>query len=197
MMQFTITGDALWQRMERAVEKVQERLERATTALEQAGIAYAIVGGHAVRAWVAQVDEAAVRNTRDVDLLLRRVDLQAATDALRHAGFIYRHVKSVDLFLDGPNAKARDALHVVFAGEKIDPTYLLPAPDVTEAEEVERHRTLRLDALVRMKLTSFLDKDRMHLRDLIDVELLDATWLAKMPPPLAARLQQLLDNPDG
>ena len=40
-----------------------------------------------------------------------------------------------------------------------------------------------------MKLTSFRDKDRTHLRDLIDVGLLDATWPARFPPELAARLQ--------
>ena len=55
-------------RMERAVAKVRERLLRATRALNQAGVAYAVVGGNAVASWVATVDEGAVRNTRDVDL---------------------------------------------------------------------------------------------------------------------------------
>src|ERR1041384_3677466 len=119
MTSFHLTGEALWRRMERAVEKVQERLERAATALEQAGIPYAIIGGNAVRAWVAQADEAAVRTTRDVDILLRRADFPAAIAAMEKAGFIYRHVKSIDMFLDGPDAKARDAVHVLFAGEKI------------------------------------------------------------------------------
>jgi hypothetical protein len=67
MTTFHLTGDALWQRMERAVEKVQHRLTRTVVALESAGIPYAIIGGHAVRAWVAQADEAAVRTTRDVE----------------------------------------------------------------------------------------------------------------------------------
>jgi hypothetical protein len=197
MTKFHLTGEALWQRMERAVEKVQQRLERATSALEQAGIPYAIIGGNAVRAWVAQADEAAVRTTRDVDVLLRRADWPAALAAMQAAGFTYRHVKSIDMFLDGPDAKARDAVRVLFAGEKVRPDDPLPAPDVTEAEEIDRHRTLRLDALVRMKLTSFRDKDKMHLRDMIDVELLDASWLPRLPPELAFRLQELLDNPEG
>ena len=38
MISFHLTGDALWQRMERAVQKVQERLERTAAALEQAGV---------------------------------------------------------------------------------------------------------------------------------------------------------------
>src|SRR5688572_6599801 len=110
MTSFHLTGDALWRRMERAVEKIQERLERTAATLEQAGIPYAIIGGHAVRAWVAQADEAAVRTTRDVDILLRRSDWPAAVAAMERAGFVYRHVKGVDMFLDGPDAKARDAV---------------------------------------------------------------------------------------
>src|SRR5262245_12645619 len=154
MTAFHLTGEALWQRMERAVEKVQERLERTVTVLEQAGIPYAIIGGHAVRAWVAQADEAAVRTTRDVDILVRRADFPAAITAMQAAGFIYRHVKGIDMFLDGPGAKARDAVHVIFAGEKVHPDDAVPAPDVSESEDVQKHRTLQLDALVRMKLTS-------------------------------------------
>src|SRR3954463_5695664 len=119
MTSFHLTGEALWQRMERADQKVQERLERTATTLEKAGLPYAIVGGNAVRAWVAQADEAAVRTTRDVDLLIRRSDLTKVTAALEGAGFIYRHVKSIDMFLDGPEAKARDAVHILLAGEKI------------------------------------------------------------------------------
>lgn len=194
---FHLTGEALWQRMDRAVERIQERLEKTTRALEQAGIPYAIIGGNAVRAWVAQADEAAVRTTRDVDILLRRSDFPAAKAALEAVGFVYRHSSSIDMFLDGPNAKARDAVHVLFSGEKVSPTDLVAAPDVTEAENVQNHRTLTLEALVRMKLTSFRDKDRMHLRDMIEVELLDGSWCTRLPPELAARLQELLDNPNG
>jgi hypothetical protein len=51
-------------RMVRAVEKVRERLLRATAALEAAGIPYAVVGGNAVASWVSRVDESAVRTRR-------------------------------------------------------------------------------------------------------------------------------------
>src|SRR2546421_12814358 len=112
-------SDLAWERMVTAVEKVRERLRRAARALEQAGVPYAVVGGNAVAAWVSEVDEAAVRNTQDVDVLLRRADLERAKEALAAAGFIYRHAASIDMFLDGPGAKARDAVHIVFAGEKV------------------------------------------------------------------------------
>jgi hypothetical protein len=191
------SGQSILERMVRAVEKVKERLLRAAAALEKAGVAYAVVGGNAVAAWVASVDEAAVRNTQDVDLLLRRSDLEAATAALTPAGFVRRHAASIDMFLDGPNAKARDAVHVVFAGEKVRAEYALPAPEVTESEKFEMFRVLSLEALVRMKLTSFRLKDRVHLQDMINVELIDASWTARFQAELAARLQALLDNPDG
>lgn len=184
-------------RMVSAVEKVKQRLLLATGALEQAGVAYAVAGGNAVAAWVTRVDEAAVRNTRDVDILLRRADLTAATKALETAGFIYRHVAGLDVFLDGPDAKPRDAVHVIFAGEKVHPHEALPNPDVSESEAADDYRILTLEALVRIKLTAFRDKDRTHLRDLLDVGLIDATWLTRFPSELADRLQLLIDTPEG
>jgi len=109
-------GEVSLERMVRAVERVRIRLLRAATALEQAKVPYAVAGGNAVAAWVSRVDESAVRNTQDVDILLRRGDLEIAKNALATAGFVYLHVKGVDMFLDGPEAKARDAVHVVFSG---------------------------------------------------------------------------------
>lgn len=184
-------------RMVRAVEKVRERLLRAAAILEAAKVPYAVIGGNAVAAWVSRVDEAAVRNTKDVDILLRRADFEAAKMAMEAAGFVYRHAASIDMFLDGPDAKARDAIHVIFALEKVREEYLLPAPDVTESEPGDSFRVLSLEALVRMKLTSHRLHDRVHLRDMLEVGLIDTTWPARFPPELAARLQHVLDTPDG
>src|SRR5215470_15991450 len=133
-------GDVSCETMIRAVEKVRERLRRAVAALEAARIPYAVSDGNAVAAWVSRVDEAAVRNTQDVDILLRRTDLPAATEALSKAGFIYRHAKSLDMFLDGPEAKARDAVHIVFALEKVRSESLIASPDIDESEVTEEFR---------------------------------------------------------
>jgi hypothetical protein len=100
------------------------------------------------------------------------------------------------MFLDGPEAKARDAVHVLFAGEKVRSKDLVPAPDVEQAEVTAEFRLIALEPLVRMQLASFHREDRMHLRDFLDVGLIDATWLNLLPPPLAERLQQLLDHPE-
>jgi hypothetical protein len=190
-------GPSILDRMVQAVEAVRNRLRRATAALEQAGVAYAVVGGNAVAAWVASVDPAAVRNTQDVDILLRRADLDAATAALAAAGFVRQEVWGVEMFLDGPQAKPRDAVHVLLAGEKVRGGDALPAPDVAEAAAAGGFRVVNLDALVRMKLTAFRDKDRTHLRDLLGIGLIDASWVGRLPADLAARLQQLLDTPEG
>jgi hypothetical protein len=172
-------------------------LLRATKALQGAGIPYAVSGGNAVAAWVTRVDESAVRNTQDVDILIRRPDFDAVKSALAQVGFVYRHVASLDMFLDGPKARARDAVHIIFACEKVRPEEPVANPDVTESEPADEYQILTLEALVRIKLTAFRDKDRVHLRDLIDVGLIDADWCKRFPQPLAERLQQLLDTPNG
>jgi hypothetical protein len=186
-----------WDRAALAVEKVKDRLRRATTALAHAGVPYAVIGGNAVAEWVGRVDEAAVRNTQDVDILLRRGDFEAAKAALEAAGFIYRHAARIDMFLDGPNGRPRDAVHVIFAAEKIRPDYVSEAPDVMDSETAKQFQVIALDALVRMKLDSYRDKDRTHLRDMIEVGLVDSTWTNRLPESLAARLQHLLDTPEG
>ena len=189
--------EELMDRMVRAVEKVRDRLTRATQALEAAHVPYAVVGGNAVAAWVATVDEAAVRNTQDVDLLISRADLEAAKSVLAHAGFIFRHVKGIDMFLDGPNAKARDAVHILFGGEKVRSADPIPAPQASESEIVGTSRVVALEPLVKMKLTSYRLKDRVHVLDMIDVGLVDDSWLPRLPEELSSRLKELLDNPEG
>ena len=179
------------------MEKVRERMHRAARALEKAGIPYAVIGGNAVAAHVGRVDEAAVRNTQDVDILLKRSDLEAAKAALGSAGFVYRHVKGIDMFLDGPKAKARDAVHIIFAGEKVRSVDVVPAPEVGESEATPAYRVVALESLVKMKLTSFRLKDRVHVLDMIDVGLVDASWPDRLPAELRPRLQELLDNPEG
>ncbi len=191
-----MNGDIL-DRMERAVAKVHERLLRATAALHQAGVPYAVVGGNAVASWVATVDEGAVRNTRDIDLLVRRGDLPAITAALEQAGFVKDELFEVVMFRDGAEGKPSEAVHLLFAGEKTRPDHLLPAPEIQTVDDPANFRVITLESLVTMKLMSHRDKDRTHLRDMIGVRLIDRSWQTKLPPELADRLQQILDTPDA
>jgi hypothetical protein len=190
-------GPEILDRMERAVAKVRERLLRATAALNQAGIPYAVVGGNAVASWVATVDEGAVRNTRDVDILVRRGDLPAITSALEGAGFVGGELLDEVMFRDGPEGKPSEAVHLLFSGEKMRPGQLLPAPEIDTVADPANFRVITLESLVAMKLQANRDKDRVHLRDLIAMGLIGASWLDKLPPELAERLKQILDTPDG
>jgi hypothetical protein len=184
-------------RMERAVAKVRERLLRATAALNQAGIPYAVVGGNAVASWVATVDEGAVRNTHDINLLVRRSDLPAITAALEQAGFVRDELLDVVMFRDGAEGKPSEAVHLLFAGEKTRPDHLLPAPEIQTVTDPANFPVITLELLIRMKLMSNRRKDQVHIQDLIGVKLIDASWLAKLPLELAERLQQILDTPDA
>jgi Uncharacterised nucleotidyltransferase len=186
-----------WERALMAAERVKERLRRATRALDAAGVPYAVVGGNAVAEWVARIDDEAVRNTRDVDLLIRRADFAAAQSALENVGFVYQHLLEVDVFIDGPQGKPSAGLHLLFAGEKVRGDDEHACPELEESERAAEFQVVALMALVRMKLMSWRLKDRVHLLDLIHVGHIDATWPARLPPPLAERLQQLLDNPNG
>ena len=189
-------ADFSWDRMIAAVEAVRERARRAASALSGAGIDYAVIGGNAVAAWVARVDVEAVRNTKNVDVLLRRRDFDRAIEALEAVGFVHQNVAGVDLFLDGPEGSVRSAVHVIFAGEKVRPDYLLPAPDVTESEPGPEFAVATLDALLRMKLTSFRLRDQVHLLDLLEVGLIDESWCERVPKELAERLREVIESRD-
>lgn len=191
-----IPNDVL-QRMVDAVELVRQRLVRAAAALKAGNVPYAIVGGNAVAAWVATVDRAAVRNTQDVDVMIRRADLEAAKVALEKGGFVYRQAAGMHLFLDGANASAREAVHLVFAGEMVKPGEPAANPDVAESSDMGSFRVLNLEALVRIKLTAFRRKDQVHLLDMIGVGLIDQSWTKRLPLVLAERLQELIDSPEG
>ena len=185
------------ERMVQAVERVRDRLARAVKVLEGAGIPYAVAGGNAVAAWVSRVDAAAVRNTQDVDILLRREDLERAKEAFAKAGFVYRHVKSIDMFLDGEDAKARDAVHVLFAEERIKSDDLSLTPSLDQVDTQGDFAVVDLEALVRMKLTSFRLKDQVHLQDMVEVELVDDSWPIRFDGELADRLRKILENPEA
>ncbi len=189
-------GVEILDRMERAVAKVRERLLRATGALNAAGIPYAVVGGNAVASWVATIDEGAIRNTRDVDLLVRRDDLPAVTVALEAVGFVAGELLGVVMFRDGPDGKPSEAVHLLFAGEKFRPEHLLPAPEIRTVEDPAHFQVITLESLLEMKLLSNRRKDQVHVLDLLGVGLIDASWLPKYPPVLAERLKRILDTPD-
>lgn len=188
-----------WERLCAIVEACTERLLRSTAALEAAHLPYAVIGGHACASWVARIDDGATRTTPEVNVLIRREDLATAKQALVGVGFVPVEHPNKIAFVAGPNGSIRQGVFLHIANEKFEPTSLEPAPDVTESEYEPggRFRIIKLEPLLRTKLVAWRTKDRMHIRDLIDIGLVDSTWTARLSAALAARLKEILDDPNG
>jgi hypothetical protein len=185
----------IWERYVMALDEVTDRMRRIGRALNDAQIEYALVGGQAVALWMATKDAAAVRTTKGVDILLRREDLPRARAAAAAVAMDYFEVQGVGMFLERSDPNPRKAVHLLWSGEKVRPEYSLPSPAVDEREMLEENTpVISLAGLVRMKLMSNRDQDRVHLRDLISVGLITRDSLAALPPDLASRLDALLSE---
>lgn len=176
-----------------AVNRVERLLLKATQALDGAGVPYAVIGGNAVASWISTVDEGAVRATKDVDILLRRDDLADAREALEREGLYQHDVNGVSMFLFRQNPNPKTGVHVDFAGERIRPHSIHPAPDVTAAVRAKSgFLVLRLPELLAMKLSAYRRIDQVHVEDMLGVRLIDDKIAASLPADLRARLEQIV-----
>jgi hypothetical protein len=188
----------IFERYDRTMNEIEDRKNRITAALSSHGVDYALVGGQAVIAWVTTVDPDAVRTTKAVDSLLRRQDLPKAKQAAAAAGFDYFEIMGVGMFLDRADPNPRRGVHLVWANEIIRPGDTVPSPPMEDSAILGQGLSVvSLEWLVKMKLTAWRRHDQVHLQDMIDVGLVDASWCGKLPHELAARLQQLIEAPGG
>lgn len=173
-----------------AVHRVEKLLRQVTQALDGAGVSYAVAGGNAVAAWVASVDEGAVRATKDVDVLVRRPDLPLVTDALRPLGLTPVEVHGVMMFVDRLRPNPKTGVHILFADELVRPHDAHAPPDPACAvRSAAGFWIVDLPGLVAMKLQAFRNIDKAHLEDLISIGLIDADLIDKLPPDLRSRLE--------
>ena len=173
-----------------AVDRVERLLRKVARALNEAGVTYALVGGNAVAAWVATVDEGAVRATKDVDLLVRRRDMSAISAALSSANLMPVEVLGVTMFLDRKRPNPKTGVHILFAKERVRPDYAHPAPDPSRSVTAKGgYRVIQLGPLVAMKLQALRDIDRVHIRDLIAVGLIGSALVRRLPPDLRERFR--------
>ena len=176
-----------------ALDDLTNRLERITKALNDANVPYALVGGQAVAMWVASKDPAAVRTTNDIDILINLEDLPRARAAAISARMDYLEVSGIGMFLDRDDPNPRHAVHLVWAGEKVRPHHELPAPTLDQRQILSPGKhVVSLTGLVKMKLVANRDQDRVHLRDMIGVDLISRDMVENLPPELADRLDALL-----
>lgn len=179
-----------------AVDRVEQRLRKVTAALDEAGVKYAVIGGNAVAAWVGRIDITATRSTKDVDLLCDRRDAERFAQVLQRLGFQRRDVLGMTMFLDPEDMSARNAVHVIWANELVRPTYAEPAPDVAESvRDPQGFAVIDLRPLVRMKLTSNRDIDRVHIRDLLSLNMITEEIRRSLSPALRKTLSEIEENP--
>ena len=177
---------------DRHVQQLFDVISRLAQAFAQAGIEYRVVGGVAVFLHVHEHDPLAARLTRDVDIAVDRHDLDAIVEAVRPLGFQYRHAAGVDMLIDTREPRARSAVHLLFVREKVRPEYLEPVPDFSPpVRTIEGVLLAPLADLVRMKLTSFRLRDRVHLKDMDAMGLITPQIEAALPQALRERLPQV------
>jgi hypothetical protein len=132
------------------------------------------------------------RLTRDVDITLDSGRLQEIAAAVEPAGVRYRHAASVDMLVDAKEPKARSVVHIIFANEKVRPEYVEAVPGISHPKRSKRGYWIAPVAdLVRMKLTSFRLKDKVHIQDLDSARLITAEIEASLPEGLRARLAEV------
>jgi hypothetical protein len=141
---------------------------------------------------VSERDPIAGRLTKDVDIAIKRDDLERIAAAVEEHGFKYRHAAGVDMLVDATQPKLRSAVHFVFIREKVRPEYLEPVPDFSNPTVTQEGLLLAsVPDLLRMKLTSLRLKDKVHIIDMDGVGLITPEIENALPEPLRHRLQQV------
>ena len=156
-----------------------------------AGLEYRLIGGLAAYLYVEEVEPDAGRLTKDIDIVVRRDDLERIAKAAEPFGLRHRHVAGVDMLVQADQPSARRAIHLVFTGEKVRPDYHEPTPELGPYRQIRGLRLIPVPDLVRMKLTSFRAKDEAHLKDLDEAGVITPDVEAGLSPMLAERLAQV------
>jgi hypothetical protein len=169
-------------------------LERIAVPLAAENVPYELIGGGAVMVQVQRVEPSAVRNTKDIDIMINRTDLERIKNVAARHGFTFRHATGVDMLLPPGETKAMNAVHLIYSGEKVRATQVTPNPPV-RPEYLSIHgvqvAVIPVFDLVQMKLSNNQDIDRVHIRDLDSVGLIDAEVAASLPVALQKRLHEI------
>jgi hypothetical protein len=173
------------------VEQLLERMRRFHAALDSAGIPYRIIGGLAVFIHVFEQDPLRARLTNDVDAAVERSDLPRIKTAAEMGEFRFRHVAGIDMLVDREKPQARSAVHLLFVNEKVRDEYLEPVPASDPVRTKEGILIAPVSDLVRMKLTSFRLKDKVHIQDLDGVGLITPEIEQSLSEPLRQRLAEV------
>jgi hypothetical protein len=173
---------------ETRVEQLFDLAGLVEQIFSSAGLEYRVVGGLAAYLYVEEREPDAGRLTKDIDIAVRREDLERIAKAAEPFGLQHRHVTGLDMLVQAAKPSARRAVHLVFTGEKVRPEYLEPTPELGSYRQIRGLRLIPLADLIRMKLISFRANDETHVKDLDSAGLITPEVEASLPPPLRERL---------
>jgi hypothetical protein len=176
---------------EARVEQLFDLAGLVERIFSSAGVEYRVVGGLAAYLYVEEAEPDAGRLTKDIDIAVRREDLERIAKAAEPFGLQLRRVDGVDMLVQAGKPSARRAVHLVFAGEKVRPEYPEPTPELGSYRSVKGLRLIPLQDLICMELTSFRASDEAHLKDLDEAGLITPEIEAGLSPILAERLAQV------
>jgi hypothetical protein len=191
------TGEAVNTLFEERLFGLVDILDKITDALTADRIPHELIGGLAVLVHVEEADPTYATLTRDVDLMVHRADLDRIKEAAARNGFRFRHAAGLDMLLYCDADSAKNAVRLVFSEERVRDTQPVPNPPI--APEVRRiHgkeiKIVPVRDLVRMKLSAFRDKDRVHVRSMDAAGLITAEIVESLPADLKARLQHVRET---
>jgi len=105
-------------------------LHRIADSLSSDQIPYEVVGGLAVLIHVEEASPEHAALTRDVDLMVRRADLERIKSAAAADGFRFRHVAGVDMLVYGDTPSVKNAVRLLFSEERIRADYPADPPAI-------------------------------------------------------------------
>ena len=172
-------------------------LHKITDVLLSAEIPHELIGGLAVLVHVEEADPTHATLTRDVVLMVRRADLERIKKAAAKNGFCFRHAAGLDMLIYGQTQSAKNAVHLVFSGEKVRPNQATANPPIgPESKRIHGKEVMVIPVadLVRMKLSAFRDKDRVHIRSMDAAGLITSHMEKCLPKRLQTRLRRVRET---
>jgi len=126
--------------------------------------------------------------------MIQRDDLRRVVAIAENRGF--RHSAGIDMLLYGETNSARNAVHLLYAGEKAKATQLEFHPRINPVRAGHRQDfwVIPVLDLVRMKLSSCLDKDRVHVRGMDAAGLITSNVEHGLSEDLLARLRNIRET---
>ena len=186
-------GEAINLMFEERLYGLVEIVHKVADMFTAEGVPYEIIGGMAVAAHIDRVDRDQVMLTRDVDIMIDRSDFEMVKEAAPRHGFHFRHAAGLDMLLHGDEKKAIRGVHLLFSCERVRPNQT-PNPSLTPERITlygKQVSVVPVADLVRMKLNSNRDKDRVHIRAMDAVGLITADVERALPAELHSRLQHI------